>query len=496
MLPRFPNSGSSGEIDRSNDTVAFVSGNFNIVHPGHLRLLRFASERAGRLLVGVLPDGEAGVTISAADRLAGVDAISLVSDAFVLAETAEEFIARVQPDLVVKGKEHENAINPEQAAVDQYGGKLVFSSGEVQFSSLDLLRSEFLNSDLTSVAHHQAYCKRHQIVPAELEPLLASLKGLKVGVVGDMIVDEYITCEPLGLSQEDPTVVVTPIDSRRFVGGAGIVAAHACGIGAKAQYFGLVGDDEGADFAARKLAEYGVDPQLVVDASRPTTVKQRYRASGKTLLRVSHLKQHQPEAQIAAELVERVVAALPHLDLLVFSDFSYGCLPPAILDPILQSARENDVMMAADSQSSSQVGDILRFQGVTLITPTEREARIALRDFSSGLVVIADRLLRETSAENVVITLGSEGALLHVNDDGTYRTDRLDSMNIAPKDPAGAGDSLLATMGMAICAGIGPWESAYLGGLAAGCQVSRVGNTPITADELRAELTGAPQFAS
>ena len=96
----------------------------------------------------------------------------------------------------------------------------------------------------------------------------------------------------------------------------------------------------------------------------------------------------------------------------------------------------------------------------------------------------------------MIDTLGSEGALLHINEDGLYRTDRLDSMNTSPKDPAGAGDSLLATAAMAMCAGVDPWQSAYLGGLAAACQVSRVGNTPITATELEAELTAGTNLTN
>ncbi len=480
--------------DRPTARTVFVSGNFNIVHPGHVRLLRFAADCGNSLTVGVLPDGEQGVTIRADDRLEGVSAISVVDDAFILTESVAEYIARAQPAIVVKGKEHERVENVEQAAVEAYGGKLIFSSGEVQFSSLDLLRREFLESDFASITHQYEYRHRHAISEPDLHQRLEAFSSLRVGVVGDLILDEYITCEPIGLSQEDPTIVVTPIDTQRFVGGAGIVAAHASGLGAEVQYFGLVGDDEGAVYAASTLGDYGVASQLVADTSRPTILKQRYRASGTTLLRVSHLKQHEPERRIAGELVERVVAALPNLDLLVLSDFSYGCLPPAVLEPILQAARQHDVMIAADSQSSSQIGDIARFQGATLITPTEREARIALRDFTSGLVIIADQLAKAATAKHVIITLGSEGALLHINEDGIYHTDRLASMNSSPKDTAGAGDSMLATTAMALCSGATPWESAYLGGMAAACQVSRVGNTPITAAELATEISlGNPQ---
>ena len=117
-------------------------------------------------------------------------------------------------------------------------------------------------------------------------------KGLRVTVLGDVIVDEYIDCDPLGMSQEDPTIVVTPIQSESFVGGAAIVAAHARSLGADVRFISVFGKDATAEFSHSKLLEYGVDVQkLFEDDTRPTTLKQRFRAAGKTLLRVSHLRQ-------------------------------------------------------------------------------------------------------------------------------------------------------------------------------------------------------------
>ena len=119
-----------------------------------------------------------------------------------------------------------------------------------------------------------------------LSEVVGKFSELKVCVVGDLIVDEYVTCEALGMSQEDPTLVVTPTDRRRFLGGAGIVAAHAAELGAKSTLITVVGKDEAGDYATGMLSKYGVEGAEVVDESRPTTLKQRFRAENKTLLRV------------------------------------------------------------------------------------------------------------------------------------------------------------------------------------------------------------------
>lgn len=475
-----------------SDRTVFVSGNFNVLHPGHLRLLRFARDCGDKLVVGVHSDRVAGNNAHVPEqlRLEGVQSNSWVHEAFLLDEPVANVIGRLRPDIVVKGKEHESRLNPELDALEQYGGRLLFSSGETAFSSVDLLRKEFTETDYRTIGLPLEYLARHGIGSARLEALLQQFAAIKVCVVGDLIVDEYITCEPLGMSQEDPTIVVSPIDSTRFMGGAGIVAAHAAGLGANTRFVSVTGADAPREFAEKQLAAAGVAASLLTDDSRPTTLKQRYRCAGKTLLRVSHLHQGAVATQLQARLVERIEEAIQGAHLLVFSDFNYGCLPQAMVDKIIPMAKARGLMLAADSQSSSQVGDIGRFKQMDLLTPTEREARISTRNREDGLVVLAEALRQQSSARNILLKLGEEGLMVHAGNGASldWLTDRIGSLNSAPKDVAGAGDSLLIASALALACGGSIWEAACLGSLAAAVQVGRVGNTPIQFDEIRQEL--------
>ena len=125
-----------------------------------------------------------------------------------------------------------------------------------------------------------------------------------------------------------------------------------------------------------------------------------------------------------------------------------------------------------------------------LLTPTEREARLATRDFSSGLVTLAEAVRLKAQAEHVILTLGGEGLLVQVPDPDPryFATDQLPAFNSAPKDPSGAGDSVFACTSMALAVGADIWQSAYLGSIAAALQVGRVGNTPLIAQDLITEL--------
>ena len=473
--------------------IVLVSGNFNIIHPGHLRLLKFAKGCGTRLIVAVNSDRVAGNAghVPELFRLESVKLISLVDNAFISDQSITETIAKLRPDIVVKGKEHEGRHNQELAALGQYGGRLIFSSGETLFSSIDLIRKEFQSFDLRYISLPTEYLARHAIDRSRLVALLNDFAGLKICVVGDLIIDEYITCEPLGMSQEDPTIVVTPVDSTRFVGGAGIVAAHAAGLGAAVQFVSVTGNDASREYALEGLAAAGVVAQLLADDIRPTTLKQRYRSKGKSLLRVSHLHQGAISAALQTQLVAAIERRMDGADLLVFSDFNYGCLPQPLVDQLVAMAKGRGVLLAADSQSSSQVGDISRFKGMDLITPTEREARISTRNREDGLVVLAEQLRQQASAHNVLLKLGEEGLLIHAgNEKGDdWLTDRVDALNSAAKDVAGAGDSLLITSAMTLACGGTIWEAACLGSLAAAVQVGRVGNTPLCTEELLRELT-------
>ena len=478
---------------RPGQKLVFVAGSFNILHPGHLRLLRFAAECGDRLVVGVFDNRLAvNAYLSEQDRLEAVRAVGWVSHAFLLDEPPEDLVAQLRPDVVVKGKEHEAGPNPEKEVVESYGGRLLFGSGDTTFSSISLLRQEARRLDYSSIELPQDYLRRHDCSAAALLPVLERIAGLRVAVIGDAIIDEYITCDPIGMSQEDPTIVVTPVHNETFVGGAAIVAAHARGLGAQSvRFFSVTGADAGRDYLLGAMSAYGVDLTTIADESRPTTRKQRFRASGKTLLRVNHLRQHQISPDIQKKLWRALEPVLADLDLLIFSDFNYGVLPQKLVDRIAAACRERGVLMVADSQCSSQVGDVSRFRGMALLTPTEREARIAMGNSSDGLVVLAESLRRRAQAEAVVVTLGEEGALVHAGPDKPWVTDRLPAMNRSPKDVAGAGDSLLVVAAMSLRVGATIWQGAYLGSLAAACQVGRIGNLPLSLRDLLNELQPA-----
>ena len=475
----------------SKEKTVFVAGNFNVLHPGHLRLLRFASECGGKLIVGVFSDRiSEGAYVPEELRLEGVKSNSWVNKVILIDDSVTEIIDKIRPDIVVKGKEHQNKFNPEEKILQSYGAKLLFGSGETTFSSLDILHKEFSQSTLKDITLPLEYMSRHSIDVNNLKGLIKGFSSLKVLVIGDLIIDEYITCEALGMSQEDPTVVVTPLDTTRFIGGAGIVAQHASGLGAQVEFVSVSGSDEALEYAQNAFKKSGVNAHLIVDESRPTTIKQKFRSKGRSLLRVNHLHQDAINSSLQDKIIKIIDSVIEDVDLLVFSDFNYGCLPQLLVDKLIKLANAHNVMLAADSQSSSQIGDISRFRGVNLITPTEREARISSRNHEDGLVVLVQQLKKLSSTDNIFLKMGEEGMLIYSGDtNGNELTDSISALNTSPRDVAGAGDSLLISGALTMTAGGSIWEAALIGSLAAAIQIGRVGNMSLKSKELLKELT-------
>ncbi len=467
-----------------------VYGIFNVLHPGHIRLLRFASECGQYLTVAVQSDQSLNQSLSVPEqiRLEGIKSISYVNEAFITDETIVELVKRLKPDVLVKGREFEGKSNAEEAILKQYGGELVFDSGETLYSSLEILKKELNAAEPLSIHYPYDYSKRHAISKSELNDQLINFSDLRVLVMGDLILDEYIFCDPLGMSQEDPTIVVTPIEQKLFLGGAGIVAAHAAGLGADVSFITVTGADEASEQAHKMLEDFNVKSYLLVDKHRPTTLKQRYRCKDKTLLRVSHLHQTDISQKLQEDFISQVGKLIKKTDLLVFSDFNYGCLPDKLVQEVTALARKNSVYIVADSQCSSQLGDVARFKDVDLLTPTEYEARVAMRDHNSGLVVLTEQLRQKTGSTNILLKLGDEGVLIHageINIKKDFLTDRVPALNQSPRDVAGAGDSMLIVTAMALCNGASIWHSALLGSLAAAIQIGRLGNKPLTLPELK-----------
>jgi rfaE bifunctional protein kinase chain/domain len=465
--------------------IVFISGNFNVIHPGHIRLFSFAASLGGDLVIALHPDGAENAYVPSADRLAGIRALNVVKRSFILSNNLLDELDKIRPDIVVKGGEHSEENNPEKDVIERYGGEIIFASGE-SWESYSTF-SDSGEAQHFHLTHDISYLKRHDIKPARLKSIARKFSDINVLVLGDSIVDEYISVEPIGMSREDVSVVTTLVDSVKFLGGAGVVASQAANLGCNTTFFSMTGSDDLRNFVCDELSRNNVSYKLLKDVSRPTTLKTRYQCQNKTLFRLSKLRHHPINPQLVQDLFTQIEAALEGCDALIFSDFSYGFLGEKLIEDLIKLSRKLGILVVADSQSSSQNGNIGKFIGSNLITPTEYEARQALDNYSVGLASLATTLVSKLRCDYAFITLGKEGLLIQDSKD-EFATDQIHSLNKNPINVSGAGDTLLVVASLALAAGASIWEAAYLGSLGAGVKISSPGNSPISIKEIYSAL--------
>jgi rfaE bifunctional protein kinase chain/domain/rfaE bifunctional protein nucleotidyltransferase chain/domain len=489
--------------------VVQCHGCFDILHPGHLRYLTWAKERGDLLIVSVSADnvihkGNFRPYVPQdlrAENLAALEVVDYVT--IDDGEWAGPILELLKPNIYVKGKEFENVstgrIGRERQLVESYGGKVLFSSGDVVYSSTKLIEE---HQDRLAYADDQvrAYCKRHGITRQRLEEVMDAFQGKNILVVGDAIVDRYVHCDRLGMSADAPVLVVRPTESDTFLGGAGIVAGHAQSLGATARFCTVIGGDADGEYVRKELARRNIAADLVVDTLRPTTLKTRYLSDGKKLLNVNQFRDHNLDLPVATQLLECIQRAGETADAIVICDFSYGVITSGVLDAVCAIGSKRKVPVIGDVQCSSQMGNVTRMKGVTLTTPSEREARVALCDRESGVADLGAMILTQTGNESLIITLGERGLMIFDTSGSPLgeeckslplyeikkrmQPEYLPSFATFVTDAMGAGDALLATISCCLAAGAGMLESAFLANCAAAVECRKMGNTEVRREEI------------
>ncbi len=467
-------------------TIVFISGNFNVIHPGHIRLFQFAKSIGTKLIVAVNGDNiDRKLTlINEKLRLEGISSINLVDEALILKISVQKFLKKIKPDIVLKGKEFEGQYNQEEKILKEYGGKIVFSSGEFSLSSSILIQKD-LDFYLNKIKKPSNFIKRNKISFDKIKKAISKFRHKKVCIFGDLIVDRYINCEPIGMSQEVPIVTMRPITNENFLGGAGIVAAHSAALGAATRIYSVIGNDLTGKFIKQKFKDYNVNHNLYLDDSRPTTLKTRFQCENISRFKLSDLSTRSISSKIQKKIINDFKKRINEFDAIIFSDFNYGFLTNNLINEITEIAINEKKMIIADCQSSSQIGDISKYKNINLLTPTEREARLALKDQNISIPLLIEKLRDITRSKYIILKMGADGILIdHLNSNGHKVTEKLESLSMNTADVTGAGDSLLIASTLSLLSGLDIISSSYVGSVAAAIQVGRIGNIPINHKEI------------
>lgn len=333
---------------------------------------------------------------------------------------------------------------------------------------------------------------------ADKATLLAAvprLNGRRALVLGDVMLDVYLEGDAQRISPEAPVPVVHLAGERRMLGGAANVAHNIRALGGAARCIGVCGPGRDGDALCALLDDAGIEADILRGATRVTSVKTRVMARGQQMLRIDKEHPHPLDTAEHDALRQALARALPECDVVVISDYAKGCITPAVCDMLraLMQAMPAPPPIFVDPKPKNAAC----YQGARLLTPNRGEAaQIAGMELHTreDILRAGRKVLDVCGCAQLLITLGGEGMALFMEDGTVWN---IPTAAKAVFDVTGAGDTVVATVALALAAGLDTPAACVLANYAAGGVLEHVGVAAIGQEELLALVAhGAPaQFA-
>ncbi len=444
-----------GSLDRQRAAgrrIVHCHGVFDLLHVGHIRYFQEAKALGDVLVVTLTtdrfvnkgPHRPAFPEQLRAEVLAGLECVDFV--AINPHPTAVEAIKAIRPDVYVKGPDYADKskdvtgkIHEEEAAVQEVGGKIAFTTGEI-FSSTSLINQHMSTLPPEVQAWVTGFARRHP--PAEVLHYLEQARGLKVLLVGEPIIDEYLYCEAIGKSSKEPTMVVKQLSSEKFAGGILAAANHVSQFCDQAACITQIGTENSHEAFIENKLRPNVRRLFLHRRNSPTIVKRRL-VENYFFLKLMEVYEIN-DAALTPEEDEIVCQALmehvPKYDLVIVIDFGHSMLS----EQARRILRERAKFLAVNAQcNAGNLGHhaLSKYPGADYMTATEREIRIEARDRHGDIAKLTRAVYEQLGCKRLVVTRGKHGCLCCDPHDGLIHIPAVAGKVV---DRIGAGDAFLS----------------------------------------------------
>jgi len=319
---------------------------------------------------------------------------------------------------------------------------------------------------------------------ARLSTLLASARSHRIAVVGDAMLDVYLTGDVERVSPEAPVPVVRVRDRRYALGGAANVAQNVAALGATADLVATVGSDESAQRLRDLLTNQGSESRGLVQVNRPTTTKTRIVARAQQVVRVDDEIDDDCTSVEIAKLKAAVTRAIKESDALILEDYNKGVLVAPVIEHAIAAARKKGIPVVVDPKYRN----FFSYNGATIFKPNRRELEAAL-----GAAVDVEHpqtlpgLVEKLGVEAILLTLSERGmALIEKGATARKGVHRIPTTARAVYDVVGAGDTVTAYLAAMLAGGAAPLEAAIIANFAAGVEVGKLGAATVSTKEVLA----------
>jgi len=482
------------ELKTAGKKIVHCHGVFDLLHIGHIKHFKEARSFGDVLIVTVTPDeyvkkGPNRPAFTTSLRLEALASLETVD--FVAANkwsVAVETIKMLKPEIYCKGPDYKNhdedttgKIDDEENAVISVGGEIKYTE-DVTFSSSNLLNRFGVVQSETQKSFIEKMLNGQEL--KQIKTRVDELRNLKVLVIGETIIDQYIFCEALGKSGKEPVLVLRDIGIDQYAGGAAAIARHLSDFCGTVSLLSMLGEKkEYEEFVLASLPDNTV-PYFIFKNGSPTIAKKRYvdNISNSKSLGVYSLNDSQMNSENQDQLNSYLVDLIPEHDLIIVSDYGHGFISGSIANRISKQS----IFTSLNAQiNAANIGyhTMNNYSNIDCAIINETELRHELRDRESGVELLMKQLSENLHSKNLVVTQGSGGATLYVANENKYHHCPAFASQVV--DKIGAGDAMLALLSCCLKNGFGPDLSLFVGSLAAAQSVETIGNsTPVNKMQL------------
>ena len=326
----------------------------------------------------------------------------------------------------------------------------------------------------------------------DVESLFNCAGDVRVLVVGDLMLDEYLWGKAERISPEAPVQVVEVTREDVRLGGAGNVINNLVALGCKVSVCSVIGGDDNGTILQHAFTGKGVNVSgLFEDPMRSTSKKTRVVAANQQIVRIDRETKNSISAESEEGVLEFVRKNEGGYNVILISDYAKGVLTPKVLSGIITLARRMKVPVAVDPKGS----DFSKYRGASILTPNRREAEIA-----SGVTIVDDKslaeaariLLRDVDLNALLITRSEKGMSLFVREGEEFH---IPTVAREVYDVTGAGDTVLAVLGLSLACGRDFADAAQLANVAAGITVGKLGTSTVSPAEIIDAVSHGHRFS-
>ncbi len=470
---------------RKSKVIGLCHGVFDLLHLGHIKYLEEAKTKCDILVVTITPDifvnkGPGRPVFNQnqrADALASLGCVDYVS--INSWKTATKTISLLRPSLYIKGPDYKKFseditgnIKLEKKAIEKVKGKLVFTSGET-FSSSTLIN----NNLFKEIGNKEKFLENFKKIlkNKSSQNFIDDFSNLKVLLIGETILDEYVFCETVGKAGKDPFLVSKKISSETYAGGVLAGANNISDFVSEVKILSYLGQKESRLKTVKELLKKQIKFDYVSKGNSPTIFKTRYvdEYTNSKISGIYDLNDNPLSIKEETLFCEKLNKNIKNFDVVIVMDFGHGLLTEKVVDIIERKSKFLALNLQQNSFNSGFYS-ISKFKKADLLLINEGELRQHFRDKLSDIEILINKLMQKQKYENVIISRGNKGSILKKRFKSFVNAPGF-AVNI--KDRVGSGDSLFVISSLSIALNQPETFSLLLGSLAAAENISHQGNS-------------------